>query len=87
MSSPLVAGVVCTLRERYPTYTNVQIIAALLKLTTTLPKTITNDVDCQGVIPNVRFLQTLVTENQISGLFVPFLYLDGPNLNYDYLTW
>ncbi|KAH9258567.1 hypothetical protein BASA81_003069 [Batrachochytrium salamandrivorans] len=83
MASPLVAGVLATLRQKYPAYTNAQIVTALLATSATLTTTPVMDLDCGGQIPGVKFLQGLSAADvkPANSLAV------GSVLKSDFLNW
>lgn len=81
MASPLVAGIVATIRERYPAYTNAQVIQQLLKGTATLGKQV-SDTDCSGSLEGERFAQALGASERPVALSRDSILASG-----DFLLW
>jgi hypothetical protein len=80
MSCALVSGVIATLIQQYPSYSNIRIVALLLIISVPI-KTIANDIDCLGTIPGVPFVQ-LIINNPNTILKIP-----GNILKSDFLYW
>jgi subtilisin family serine protease len=86
MASPLVAGIVATIREKFPNYNNQQAISYLLSLTKPIPKRV-DDVDCSGDLTGQKIAQTLTAGARITELDRPLQFSNGLMLQGEFYNW